>query len=70
MNAQTFLEKLRDGGAIVSSNECSELEIMDARATDRFFADDEGFGYVWRTQKWLKTREDTYHEVKRSLYTS
>ena len=64
-NAQNFLEKLRDGGAIVSSNECSELEIANARTTDRFFVDDDGFGYVWRTPEWLKTREEAYRTSRK-----
>lgn len=59
---ENFLFKLRSGGAIVSSNECSEIEISNARVTDRFFVDNDGYGYVWRTPEWLKTREDFYLE--------
>lgn len=41
------------GGAIVSSNDCSPMEIADARATDRFWVDENGFGFVWRSPEWL-----------------
>jgi len=41
------------GGAIVSSNDCSELEIADAQATGRFAVDEEGLGFVRRTKEWL-----------------
>jgi cell pole-organizing protein PopZ len=49
-----------EGGAIVSSNDCSEMEIADAQATGRFAVDAEAFGYVRRTKEWLalqKARE-------------
>jgi len=49
-----------DGGAIVSSNACSDIELADARVTGRFTVDENGFGYVRRTQEWLdlqKARE-------------
>lgn len=63
-----FLEKLRSGGAIVSSNECSQMELADANITGRFFIDEDGYGYVWRTPEWLKTREDAYHsQIKTTL---
>lgn len=52
--------RLRDGGALVSSNECSVIEITNARSTNRFFVDDEGFGYVYRTPEWLESRESFY----------
>lgn len=42
-----------EGGCIVSSNECTEMEIADANIRGDFFVDDEGLGYVRRTQKWL-----------------
>ena len=41
------------GGAIVSSNECSEIEITDARITGRFVALPDGLGFVRRTKEWL-----------------
>ena len=41
------------GGAIVSSNSCSELEIADARARGDFYVDEHGYGYVLRLKAWL-----------------
>ena len=62
-----FLDKLSQrGGAIVSSNECSEMELADARMTDRFLVDANGYGYVWRTAEWLKTREQAYHSQRKT----
>lgn len=52
------------GGAIVSSNECSSLEISEARSGDRFFVDGDGYGFVWRTSDWLKTREEAFHQLR------
>lgn len=54
---EKFLAKLRDGGAIVSSGKCSEIEIVNAQANGRFFVDSEGFGYVLRSNLWLESRE-------------
>lgn len=65
--ALRFLEKLAQwGGAIVSSNECSEIELADARLTDRLFVDANEYGYVWRTAEWLKTREEAYHSQRKN----
>lgn len=50
---QLITQLAREGGAIVSSNECTPIEIADARATGRFAADEHGFGYVRRTREWL-----------------
>jgi hypothetical protein len=49
MTAEEFLNLLgENGGAIVSSNECSLEEIEIARAEDRFYVDSATcFGYVW-----------------------
>ena len=41
------------GGAIVSSGDCSEMEIADARVRGDFYVDDNGLGYVIRLKKWL-----------------
>lgn len=49
MSEQTddFLLKLaKDGGMIVSSNDCSEHEIAFARACGRFVIVDKVFGFV------------------------
>jgi hypothetical protein len=43
-----LLMKLRTGGVIVSSKDCSPDEIAIATANDRFVVDSDGFGYLWR----------------------
>lgn len=64
-NRKKFFDKVATyGGAIVSSNECTTLEIADARAGDRFFIDGDGFGFVWRTNHWLKTREEAFEQLR------
>ena len=44
-------------GAIVSSADCSVAEIAIARASGRFFVDDDGYGYVLRTKLWRERAE-------------
>lgn len=52
--AEDILARLvENGGAIVSSGDCSELEIADARVRGDFYVDDAGLGYVLRMKKWL-----------------
>jgi hypothetical protein len=54
MTLKQILEQLvKEGGAIVTSNECSEMEIADARATGRMTVDENGIGYVRRYREWL-----------------
>ena len=36
-----------NGGSIVSSNSLSTYEINQARASNRMFVDDDGFGFIW-----------------------
>ena len=40
-------------GAIVSSADCSEMELAFARKEGRFYVDKDGFGFVLRTKEWL-----------------
>lgn len=50
-----LFRKLRSaGGCIVSSGDCSAMEIADAQARGDFIVDDEGFGYVLRPHAWIK----------------
>ena len=42
-----FIQKLRDGGVIISTNDMSAEEISEARAGGRMFVDADGFGYVY-----------------------
>lgn len=44
---------VKEGGAIISSNDASILEIAFARAENRFYVDSDGFGYIIRYRKWL-----------------
>lgn len=51
--ASDFLKKLaHEGGQIVSSSVCSSAEIALANKENRFFVDDESFGYVLRPKDW------------------
>lgn len=51
MSAVELLQLLRDSGSIVSSNDCSEAEIVCARARHWFWVDEDGFGYVYRPRR-------------------
>lgn len=54
MTPEQLLEKLtNEGGAIVLSDQCSEIEISDAQCTGRFAVNKDGIGYVWRYPEWL-----------------
>ncbi len=51
---EKLLEKLKsEGGCIVSSGDCSEMEIADAQARGDFYVDANHFGYVRRLPGWL-----------------
>lgn len=63
MSPLQLIQQLVDcGGAIVSSNDCGQMEIADARARGRFAVDSEGLGFVRRPKEWLARihREDDY----------
>ena len=57
MALRTMSELIADlaskGGAIVSSNDCSHIEIADARANGRMFVREDGLGFVLRHPEWL-----------------
>jgi len=54
MNPTEFLEKLmRDGGAIVMSQECTQMTIADAAADGRMLVHPDGIGFVLLPQRWL-----------------
>ena len=44
---------LKDGGVIVTSDQCSVMEIADARAHGRMYVNTDGIGFVLRLKKWL-----------------
>lgn len=50
---QLIDQLVTDGGAIVSSGDCSEIEIANAKATGRFTVRDDGMGFVRRSKEWL-----------------
>lgn len=54
MTTNQLIDQLvTDGGAIVSSGDCSEIEIANAQATGRFSVRDDGMGFVRRSKEWL-----------------
>ena len=54
ITANDLIEQLvTEGGSIVSSGDCSEMEIADAKATGRFMVRDDGMGFVRRSKEWL-----------------
>ncbi len=50
---QLLEQLIREGGAIVSSNDCGRLELSDAQAHGRFAVDVDGMGFVRRPKEWL-----------------
>ena len=50
---QLIQQLVTDGGAIVSSSDCSEIEITNAQATGRFSVREDGMGFVLRSKEWL-----------------
>lgn len=55
---QLIDELFHKGGAIVSSSDCSEAEIVAAQACGRFAVDENGFGFVRRTKEWLEINKN------------
>ena len=63
---QVLLQRLvEDGGAIVGSRECSELEIACAQADGRMYVDDDGLGYVLRPAEFLRRAEAAFECLKK-----
>ena len=54
---QLLLDLITEGGAVVSSDACSELEIKSAQHFGRFAADNEGFGFVRHTKQWVRLNQ-------------
>lgn len=42
-----LFEKLKFGGRIVSSSDCTHSEIAQAQACERMYIDENGFGFVY-----------------------
>jgi hypothetical protein len=51
--AQALAALVKDGGALVSSNDCSVMEITAARACGRFFVTPDALGFVRRPKEWV-----------------
>ena len=57
-DANELLEALvYERGAIVTSADCSEMEIAFARQEGRFYVDPNGFGFVLRMGRWRAKAE-------------
>lgn len=54
-------------GFIMSSNDCSVLEIANARANDTMFVDENGFGFIWFPYNYLPSQHQINDKVKFSL---
>lgn len=52
--AKLFESLKRNGGCIVSTNDCGHMEIADAQARGDFAVDEDGFGFVLRPHAWLQ----------------
>lgn len=51
---QALLDKLaKEGGCIVSTADCSELEVAEAKTRGDFYVDDNQCGYVRRLPEWI-----------------
>jgi hypothetical protein len=62
---QKLLDALvKERGAIVTSADCSEMELAFARSEDRFYVDDNGLGYVVRTSNWRRNAEEAIFFVQ------
>ena len=48
MTAEDLMLRLKEGGEIVSSNDCTSIEIVQAQAYGRFWVDERAFGYLYR----------------------
>lgn len=51
--SELIADLVSEGGAIVSSGDCHEMEIAFAQACGRFAVDDDGMGFVRRPKDWL-----------------
>jgi hypothetical protein len=46
-NFNELFQKLKNGGKIVSSASCTELEIAQAKACGRIYVDEQGYGFIY-----------------------
>jgi hypothetical protein len=63
MTANTPVELLdqllKEGGCIITSDQCSELEIADAQACGRMYVRDDGIGFVRRLVTAWRPKHET-----------
>jgi hypothetical protein len=68
MTTKQLIDQLvTEGGAIVTSGECSEMEIADAQATGRFSVREDGIGFVRRYAEWLALQLEREKDPKGAL---
>lgn len=60
--SQALAALVDEQGALVSSADCSNLEIEFARTAGRFFVDEAGFGFVLRMRDWRLNAEILIHQ--------
>lgn len=55
MTIRQLVDKLAtEGGCLVSSADCSQMEIANAQARGDFSVDENGLGFVRRLPEWLQ----------------
>lgn len=63
-NAKRLLAKLvTERGAIVSSADCSPMELTFAKVEGRFYVDSDGMGFVVRMRQWRENAEAALENV-------
>lgn len=55
-----------NGGCVVSTADCNEIEIDNARARGDLYIDHYGFGYILRLPEWLALH-DPYCRASRKI---
>lgn len=55
---QLMQQLVAEKGAIVTSGECSGMEVCDAQATGRFAVREDGIGFVRRCAEWLEHKRE------------
>lgn len=67
ISAEMILERLREGGMIVSSNDLTQGQINSARARKAFYVDDDGFGSAYLSPSPKVDRESLHPSVRHIL---
>lgn len=57
----------KEGGCIVSSADCGEIEIANAQARGDFYVDEQHHGYVRRLPEWLRKKCEFARSSKKRL---